>query len=267
VNFRILAIGDVVGKPGRRIVQQLLPALVRERNIRFVVANAENSAGGAGLTLETVEDLNKAGCHVLTCGDHVYDQREIIPYLDRNPKLLRPANLSPEAAGRGWGVFELPEGVKVGVIHLMGRVFMAKPTDCPFRMATALVEKIRQETPVVLLDLHAEVTSEKIAMGWHLDGKASLVFGTHTHVQTADERILPKGTAYITDVGMTGPHDGVLGRRADRVLAAFLTQMPHKFDVAEGDLRLSAVQVTVDSATGRALEIERLCLRGDAATA
>lgn len=260
----LLAIGDVVGKPGRRIVQQRLPALVRERNVRFVVCNAENSAGGAGLNLETAEELLKAGCHVLTCGDHVFDQREIIPYLDRKPELLRPANLSPEAAGRGWGVYELPEGTRVGVVHLMGRAFMAKPTDCPFHAAAALVAKIRTETPIVVVDFHAEVTSEKIAMGWHLDGKASLVFGTHTHVQTADERVLPMGCAHITDVGMTGPHDGVLGRRADRVLAAFLTQMPQKFDVADGDVRLHAVLVTVDPASGRAQSIERISLREEA---
>ncbi len=263
MQLKILAVGDIVGKPGRRIVQSLLPGFARERGIRFVVANAENSAGGNGVTLETVEELFKAGCHVLTCGDHVYDQREIYPLLGRDPRLLRPANWSPEAIGRGFTLYELPEGVKVGVVHLIGRTFM-KPADCPFHAARTIVDKLRQDTPVVVVDLHAEATSEKLAMGWMLDGKASLVFGTHTHVATADERVLPAGTAYITDLGMTGPHDGVLGRDKEKVLSAFITQMPTRFDVASEDVRLNGLLTTVDTATGRALDVERVCLRAPA---
>lgn len=258
--LKVLAIGDVVGKPGRQIVQRRLPGLVAERSVRFVLCNAENSAGGNGLTLETVEELTRAGCHVLTCGDHVYDQREIIPYLDRDPRLVRPANYAPEAAGRGFTVHELPEGIRVGVFHLSGRVFM-KPADCPFHAANTVVERMTRETPVILLDFHAEATSEKIAMGWHLDGRVSAVLGTHTHVQTADERVLPKGTAYISDLGMTGPHEGVLGRRIDRVLPALITGMPHKFEVASEDVRLHGVFLTIDAATGRAQQIERLAIR------
>jgi metallophosphoesterase (TIGR00282 family) len=262
---KILFIGDVVGKPGRRAVATLVPKLREERGIDFVIANGENSAHGAGLTASTVDALLTSGVEVITSGDHVWDQREIYGVIEHEPRLVRPLNFPVSAPGKGSVVVELDGLPPVAVLNLIGRVFMPN-TDCPFRAAEAEVTRLRQQTNVIIVDLHAEATSEKIAMGRFLDGKVSAVIGTHTHVATADEQILPKGTAYISDAGMCGPHDSVLGRDVNAVLQRFLTQMPQKMEVAEGNVALCGVIVDVDENTGRAQGIERIrvaCDKGE----
>ncbi|MGH9594073.1 MAG: TIGR00282 family metallophosphoesterase [Bryobacteraceae bacterium] len=255
--MKILFIGDVVGKPGRRAVATLVPKLREERRIDFVIANGENSAHGAGLTASTVDALLASGVEVITSGDHVWDQKEIYGIIDHEPRLLRPLNFPPSAPGKGSVVVERDGLPPVAVVNLIGRVFMPN-TDDPFRAAEAEVRRLRQQTNVIIVDLHAEATSEKIAMGRFLDGKVSAVIGTHTHVATADEQILPNGTAYISDAGMCGPHDSVLGRDVNAVLQRFLTQMPQKMEVAEGNVALCGVIVDVDENTGSARGIERI---------
>ena len=257
--MNILMLGDIVGKPGRQVLHELLPGLMQSEQIGLCVANGENAAGGSGLTVAVARDLLNLGIDVLTSGDHVWKKREIQSIIDTEPRLLRPANLSPEASGRGFGIFEARGGEKVGVVNLQGRTFM-KPADCPFRAARRIVGEMSVETNVIVVDFHAEATSEKVAMGWFLDGQVSAVVGTHTHVQTADERVLPNGTAYLTDLGMTGPHESVIGRRTDRVLKALVTQMPHAFDVAKRDKRISGAILSVQPETGRATEIRRVQL-------
>ena len=255
--MRILFIGDVVGQPGRRAVATLVPKLRQEREIDFVIANGENSAHGAGLTASTVDALLSSGVEIITSGDHTWDQKEIYEVIEHEPRLVRPLNFPPSAPGRGSTVVERDGKPAVGVINLIGRFFMPN-NDCPFRAAEAEVARMKKQTNVIIVDLHAEATSEKIAMGRFLDGKVSAVIGTHTHVATADEQILPKGTAYISDVGMCGPHDSVLGRDVEAVLKRFLTQMPHKMEVAEGDVALCGVIIDVDENSGRARSIERI---------
>jgi len=251
--LRILMIGDVVGKPGRRAVKQLLPSLRLEHGIDLVIANGENTAGGFGLTLDTANELLDSGVDILTSGNHIWDQKEIIPYLDEGLPLVRPANY-PDAPGRG----SLTHN-NVMVINLMGRVFMP-PLDCPFRTADWILEgaATSERPPIVIVDFHAEATSEKQAMGWYLDGRVSAVLGTHTHVGTVDGRVLPKGTAYISDVGMTGPLDSVIGSETGVVLERFLTGMPQRLSVANGPVLLNSVLVDIDQDTGKALAIERL---------
>ncbi len=258
-TFRILAVGDVVGRPGRDALTRRLRALMAEKSLDFCVANGENAAAGSGITPELVEELLAAGVDVITMGDHVFRKREIVPVMDKYPRLVRPANYSAGAAGRGMCVVESKSGAKVAVINVQGRIFM-DPALCPFDFARRLVREAQAQTRVIVVDAHCEATSEKIAMGWLLDGEASFVFGTHTHVQTADERVLPRGTAYITDVGMTGPFDSVLGRRTDRVLYSFTTQMPSHFEVAAGDVRICGAIATVNPETGTASGIERVCV-------
>jgi len=248
-----------VGKPGRRAVHELLPELISGYQIDFVIANGENAAAGFGITREIVEELFECRIDVLTTGNHVWDKKEILDFIGDYESLIRPANYPGSVPGRGSVVMPSVKGYHVGVINLMGRVFM-HPLECPFRTAEQEIEKIRKRTKIILVDIHAEATSEKIAMGWFLDGKVTAVVGTHTHVQTADDRVLPEGTAYITDVGMTGPFDSVIGTRKEIVLERFLTQIPNKFDVAKNDVRLQAVLIDVDEKTGRALSIERLSL-------
>jgi hypothetical protein len=254
--MRILFVGDIVGKPGRTAVRELLPGIVEEKRIDFTIANCENAASGFGVTEEIVEELFAARIDVLTSGNHVWDKKEILEFVDDCGPLLRPANYPEGAPGRGSVVKNSRGGVAVGVVNLAGRVFM-HPLDCPFRAAEREIEKMRGRARVVVVDMHAEATSEKIAMGWYLDGRVSAVLGTHTHVQTADERILPGGTACITDVGMTGPFDSIIGIRKDAILQRFLLQIPNRFDVARGDVRLQGVVVEV-AADGRAEKIERL---------
>ena len=258
--MNLLFIGDIVGKPGRRALQKRLRDMRRAWNVDFCVANGENAAGGSGLTPPVADELLEAGVDVLTSGDHVWKKKEIIPRQIDDPRLLRPANISPLAKGRGWHLYETPTGLAVGVVNLQGRTFM-RPVDCPFRTADDILPRLSERARIIMVDFHAEATAEKVAMGWHLDGRVSAVLGTHTHVQTADETILPQGTAYITDVGMTGPHDSVIGRRKDRVLAAMLTQMPCSFDVAAGDVRIGGVLIGIDIASGRAESIRRIHLR------
>lgn len=260
MSLRTLFIGDVVGGPGRRIVKNRLPALRAERAVDFCIANAENASGGSGIVRKNARELLKAGVDVITMGDHVWKQKELASFIESEPRILRPQNYSPLANGTGMGVYTLPSGAVIAVLNLVGRVFM-KPADCPFRAADEALRELVTETPNIFVDIHAEATAEKIALGWHLDGRVTAVLGTHTHVQTADERLLHKGTAFLCDAGMTGPFESVLGRRIDRVLKATLTQMPFPFDVARKDVRLCAALVTFDEDTGRATAIERLVLR------
>jgi len=253
--LRILFVGDVHGRPGRRAVARRVPALRREWQVDFVVANAENSAGGVGLTPQTAAELFEAGVDALTGGNHTWAKREAYELLDADPRLVRPANYPPGVPGRGSTVLRRG-GLALAVLNLQGRVFM-DPLDDPFRVARAEVDRLRKETPFILVDFHAEATSEKIAMGYYLDGQVTAVVGTHTHVQTADERVLPGGTAYITDVGMTGPRDGVIGVDREAILQRFLTQLPIRFEVATGPVQFSAVLVEADS-SGRATAIRRI---------
>jgi len=255
--FRILFLGDVVGEPGRKAVGELLPKIKKELKVDFAIVNGENSAAGRGITPKLCIGLMRAGAAVVTTGDHVWDQKEILPYLPTEPRLLRPANYPKENPGSGWVVLETKK-CKVGVINIQGRVFMQPPLDNPFVMVSEIVEEIRKETPVIFLDFHAEATSEKVAMGWHLDGKVSAVVGTHTHIPTADEWILPGGTAYQSDAGMCGPMESVIGSQIEPVLERFHKGMPTRFGVGRGKVRLNGVLVTVEPATGRAVAVERV---------
>lgn len=255
-GVRVLALGDIVGKPGRQAIKALLPKLKKELEVDFALANGENAAGGFGLTPEVAEELWAAGIDILTSGNHIWNKREIYPVLDRETRLLRPANYPPGAPGQGWTIFR-GTGVPVAVVNLAGRVFL-EALDCPFRLIRDLLPQLKKETPVVIIDFHAEATSEKVAFGWFVDGSASLVVGTHTHVQTADERILPGGTAYITDLGMTGPRDGVLGVERDIIISRFLSQLPARFNVAKGEVELMGVVADIDPVSGRAEGIERV---------
>jgi metallophosphoesterase (TIGR00282 family) len=263
--LRILFVGDVFGQAGRRIVGEHLAPLIEQRSIDLVIVNAENAAGGFGLTPGIADELFDQGAHVLTTGNHVWDKREIIEYMqsvpaashDRPRRVLRPANFVAGTPGHGVYEGELLTGQKYAVLNLQGRVFMANQED-PFRTAETLLRTITAK--VIFVDFHAEATSEKVAMGWYLDGKVTAVIGTHTHVPTADQRVLPGGTAYQTDVGMSGPFDSVIGVEKEHVLARFLTGMPAKFEAAKGDPRMCAALIECDGATGRALSIERLML-------
>lgn len=259
MKVRVFCIGDIVGRPGRRALSQLLQTLVKENSIDCVIANAENSAGGSGLTQQIYEKLCRYGVHLITLGDHCYRKKEIIPVLENQSNIVRPANLSPYAAGKDFAVYTTAKGVSVAIVTLIGRIFM-KPADCPYARIDSLLTKLRNEADVVFVEMHAEATSEKVAMGYYLNGKVSCVFGTHTHVMTADERILSNGTAYITDIGMTGPMDSVLGRNAESVVRAFRTQMPYPFEIASGDVKVNGIVVTVDSHTKKAESIERVVI-------
>lgn len=257
--MRILFIGDIVGAPGRQIVLERLPELLAAEQIDLAVANCENAAAGFGVTPHIVEQLLAAGIHVLCGGNHIWDRKEILAYIPQQPRLLRPANLPAGVPGHGLFVGETAGGVPYAVLHLQGRTFLP-PIDCPFRCADQQLATLPAAVRVILVDMHAEATSEKQALAWYLDGRVSAVVGTHTHVTTADERILPRGTAFITDVGMTGPHDSIIGMEPEGVLRRFLTALPTRFEVASGNVQLRAVRVEVDPHTGRALAIARLCL-------
>ena len=263
--LKILCVGDVVGAPGRRVLQQALPGLTARHGIDCNIVNAENTASGSGLTPKLYEKLIGSGVHLITMGDHIYRRRDIISVLEKSDRIVRPANLPAEAPGREYAVYQTVSGHRVAVVSLLGRLFMRVHGDCPFRAVNRVLSAIPDDVHAIVVDMHAEATSEKIAMGWHLDGRVSLVFGTHTHVATADERILPKGTAYITDLGMTGPYDSVLGRDRERVLSTLLSSVPSPFDVATDDPRLCGAIVEVDTETRRAKSIERICYHGDSA--
>ena len=256
--MNLLFVGDIVGRPGRDLVRVGLAPLVARHAVDLVIVNGENSAGGNGITREIGDSLFALGVDVITSGNHIWDKREAFDYIAIEPRLLRPANY-PEAPGRGSYVARTPAGRSVGVLNVMGRVHLANIDD-PFQTARREIEALRQRTPIVFVDFHAEATSEKSAMGWFLDGSVTAVVGTHTHVQTADGRVLPGGTAYLTDVGMTGPHDGVIGVEKEAVIGKFLNALPTRFETATGDPRMNAVIVTADPATGRASAIERLSL-------
>ncbi len=257
MKINILCIGDMVGRPGRRIIAEQLKSLVQQREIDCVIANAENAAGGSGLTAQIHDKLLRYGVNLITLGDHTYRKKDIIKTLETADDIVRPANLSEHAAGRGFALYKTARGPVVAVVALIGRLFM-KPADCPYNAIDKILPQLEKKADIIVVDFHAEATSEKIAMGYHLDGRASLCFGTHTHVATADERILPKGTAYITDVGMTGAHDSVLGRSVENVLKSFRTQMPYPFEIATGDVKINGVLATIDSNTKRAEHIERI---------
>lgn len=258
--MRVLLIGDITGSPGRNFIKERLKGLHKEERIDFTIANAENAAGGSGVTPEIAEELFSYGIDLLTSGDHIWKRREIIEFISRDSRILRPANYPDNTPGFGWGVYKTKSGLEIGVINLIGRVFM-QAVDCPFRRVTDCIKKIEESTKIIFVDIHAEATSEKVALGWYLDGLVSCVFGTHTHVQTADEKLLPKGTAYITDIGMTGPFDSVIGRKKEQILERFLTQMPVRFQMAEEDVQLHGAVVEVDQKTARPLSIKRLQLK------
>jgi 2',3'-cyclic-nucleotide 2'-phosphodiesterase len=264
MSLQILFIGDVVGAPGRKILCQVLPRLIPRWGLGLVVCNAENAAGGSGLTVKCYEELIEAGVDVMTMGDHVYRKDEIFQVFDRTDDVVRAANFPPDSPGPELALTKTRDGTPVAVFTVMGRTFM-KPVDCPFRASDRILERINGDTRVVIVDIHAEATSEKQLLGRYLDGRVSAALGTHTHVATADEQILKNGTAYQTDVGMTGPHDSILGRRYDRVLSATLTCVPTHFDVATGDPRLNGALVTIDPQTGRALAISRVRVDQDEA--
>jgi metallophosphoesterase (TIGR00282 family) len=258
--MKILIIGDVVGRPGRDMVRDHVKMLRRERGVELVVANVENAAAGFGLTPPIGEEFFSWGVDVMTSGNHIFDKKEIIEYIASTERLLRPANYPPQAPGSGLFVDKTDRGIPYAVINLQGRIFM--PTiDCPFQSADDILEKIPAHVKVRVVDMHAEATSEKQAMGWYLDGRVSAVVGTHTHVPTADECVLPRGTAFLCDIGMTGPYDSVIGVEKELIIQKFLDQMPRRFETATGDQRFSSVLIEVDQETGRAVSIERLVIR------
>jgi metallophosphoesterase (TIGR00282 family) len=262
--LNILFIGDVVGSPGRKIISQALPRLIRRWELGLVVCNAENAAGGSGLTARCHEELAEAGVDAFTMGDHVYRRDEIFALFGRTDRICRPANFPPDAPGAEWALVEARDGTIVAVFSVLGRTYM-RPVDCPFRAADRVLEQIGGAARAVIVDVHAEATSDKQLLGRYLDGRVSAVLGTHTHVPTADERLLPGGTAYITDVGMTGPYESILGRQIDKVMSAALSFVPTHYDVASGDARLCGAVVEVDPPSGRARAIRRVEIREDEA--
>ena len=254
--MKLLFFGDVVGKPGRQALKLRAQALAESEKADLLVANCENSSGGIGVDPGSARETFSLGTHVLTSGNHIWHRKEIYDFIDSSDRLLRPANFAPGVPGRGWSLYETARG-PVAVVNLIGRVFMA-PADCPFRAADQILETIADRTRVILVDMHAEATSEKVGMGRYLDGRVSAVVGSHTHVQTADEMVLPKGTAFITDTGMCGPLDSVIGMRTEQVLKRFVDQLPARYDVGDGPPLLQAVAIDVDEATGRARGIRRI---------
>ncbi len=258
--MKILFIGDIVGSPGRMAVREMLPGLMAKKKIDFVIANCENVAAGFGVTKNVVDELFKYHIDVLTSDNHIWNKKEVLDFIGDYKNLLRPANYPSATPGAGTVLVSLPSGESIGVLNLVGRIFM-HPSDCPFMTAKKMVEELREKTHMIIVDIHAEATSEKRALGWYLDGQVSAVLGTHTHVQTADEEILPQGTAYISDVGMTGPFDSVIGIKKEAIIERFLTQMPNKFDLAKDDIRMQGVVINIDESSGKAVSIERVSLK------
>ncbi len=258
--MNILFVGDVVGQPGRRALDRALLSLIDRKNVDFTIVNVENAAGGFGLTVELFEELSKLPIDVFSSGNHIWDKKEIYAVLDSSDRLLRPANYPPGNPGRGWTVQSTAAGVPVGVLNLQGQVFMPAHADSPFRVADEELARMG-EVKVIVVDMHAEATSEKVAIGWYLDGRVSAVLGTHTHVQTADETVRPGGTAYLTDAGMTGAYEGVIGFARERIIEKFLAQTPKSFETAKRDIRLCGALVAVDEASGRATAIERIAVK------
>ncbi len=258
--MKVFFIGDIVGDIGRKIVKDNLPKIVDRYKVDLVIANGENSAGGFGITQKVAEELFSMGIHILTSGNHIWDKKEAIGYITKENRLLRPANYPPMVPGVGSIVINTHPGEKAAILNLSGRTFM-HPIDCPFQVAEKELRELSKEVKVIIVDFHAEATSEKWAMGWFLDGKVSAVIGTHTHVQTADEQILPEGTAYITDVGMTGPVHSIIGIKKEQIIERFLTQMPRRFEIAKGPSLLCGIVIEIDSKTGKTLALQRLQLR------
>ena len=256
-TVRLLCIGDIFAKPGRRAVRELLPSLIDELGIELAIANGENAAGGLGITASTARELLALPLGLLTGGNHSWRHREMYAFMDREPRVLRPLNYPDGAPGNGYGICATPGGVKVGVISLMGQIFMDRVRN-PFDEVLPAIDALKEQCRIVLVDFHAEATSEKRALGWYLDGQVSAVFGTHTHVQTADEEILPGGTGYISDIGMTGPHDSVIGMRKDKVIERFKTMLPVSFSCASGNVRLCGVLLEIDTASGQTVAIQRI---------
>jgi metallophosphoesterase (TIGR00282 family) len=260
-RLSVLFLGDVIGRPGRRALDILLPPLIEELKPTLVIANAENAAGGVGITEKIGRDLFTQ-VDVLTSGNHIWDKRDALEYLEKEPRILRPANYPDPTPGKGTYVWEGRQGEKVGILNLQGRVFM-EPIECPFRVADNALERLRSITPVIVVDFHAEATSEKQALGWHLDGRVSAVIGTHTHVPTADERVLPQGSAYISDAGMVGGYDSVIGIKKEQAMLRFLTSRPQRFEPSKEGSVLSSVFVEIEKQSGRALSIQRRLVIGD----
>ncbi len=256
--MKVLFIGDIFGEPGRLAVAKKVPELRQARGLDFVIANVENAAHGRGVTPKILEELQKVGVDAFTAGNHLWDNKEIIPTLDRTDRLIRPANYVREAPGKGSGVFPVYSGIRLGLISVEGQRLMGNAVNSPFEAVDRELERLQGKADLFLVDFHAEATSEKRAMGWYLDGRVSAVVGTHTHVQTADEEILPKGTAYLTDVGMTGPHDSVIGLNKEAALARFIRQIPVPFEVAKGGIRFSAVLIDIEESHGKSRKIERI---------
>ena len=256
--MKILFIGDIVGSPGREVFAKYVPQMKRDGDVDLVIVNAENAAGGSGITEKIAREIFANGADVITLGDHVWDKREVYPYLNAEPRILRPANLPKDSPGHGSAIVDGPGGTKVGVVSLLGRTFVKHASDCPFRELDARIKELSAVTPNIVVDIHAEATSEKVAMGWYADGRVSAVLGTHTHIQTADERILPRGTAYLTDVGMTGPYDSVIGQIKERIVERYVTGMPCKFEVASGPATLCGALMDIDEKTGKARAIVRV---------
>lgn len=257
MKVNVLCIGDVVGQPGRELLTARLPGLIDAHGIDCTIVNAENCAAGSGITPRHYRMLIDAGVDVITLGDHAFKKRDILSTLDQNANIIRPANISPLAAGKGFTTFHCSKGVVIGIAVLMGRVFM-NPADCPFACFDSLVSKLKSQADILIVEVHAEATSEKAALGYYLDGKTSLVYGTHTHVPTADEKILPQGTGFITDIGMTGSHYSVLGRKVDNVVKAMRTQLPYPYEVGDADSRISGIITTIDSNTKKCEKITRI---------
>jgi len=255
--MRILFIGDVVGEPGRRAIKELVHKIAKRERIDFIIANGENTAGGSGITPMIVDELLGYGVDVITSGDHIWKRKEILDRIAEDSRLIRPANYPQDTPGFGSTIVTSKSGVEVGVINLIGRVFM-QAVECPFRAVKVEINRIKNKTRIIVVDIHAEATSEKVALGWFLDGMVSAVIGTHTHIQTADEKILPNGTAFLTDAGMTGPFDSVIGRKKEQVLNRFITQMPTKFEMAEDDVQLHGAIIDIDEKTGKADSIKRV---------
>jgi len=254
--LKILFIGDVVGNPGRKTVKEMIPKIKKEYGIDFCIANCENAAGGSGITYVVAQELYKSGIDGITMGNHTWSKKEILNFIESDPKIVRPANFPRETPGTGSTILE-KDKLKLGLINVQGRVYMSA-ADCPFKAAERELETLKKQVKVVIVDIHAEATSEKCALAWYLDGRASCVFGTHTHVQTADERILPNGTAYLTDVGMTGPYEGIIGMDRDIIIKKFILHMPERFELAQGKVQFNAVVVDVDERTGRTNSIVRI---------
>lgn len=255
--MRVLFLGDIVGRPGRRAVKELLPSLYEEYDPHLVIANGENAAGGNGITRKTADEIFLSGVDILTMGNHVWDQKDVYDFIDHEERIVRPANYPPDSPGRGYVITYARDNTKVGIINLSGRVYLPA-LDCPFRMLDEIVPIINKQTKVIIVDFHAEATSEKMALGWYAAGRVSVVIGTHTHIQTADERVLPGGTGYITDVGMTGPQNSILGVKVEPVIEKFLTQRPVRFEVATGPIQLNAIYLEIDNEKGITTTIKRV---------